>query len=89
MKGFEHLIIPAENFTLLCGAQHITRYTFNTHVAVHKFCKVCGIHAFYTPRSHPDSVDVNARCVEGLREKLDLVYFDGQNWEKNIDHLQS
>jgi hypothetical protein len=25
---------------------------------------VCGIKSFYIPRSHPDGVDVNARCLD-------------------------
>jgi hypothetical protein len=51
-------------------------------VARHTFCATCGIHPFYTPRSHSDKVDVNARCIEGLDlSKVRLVPFDGQNWE--------
>ncbi len=42
----------------------------------------CGIHPFYTPRSHPDKVDVNARCIESLDlSRLRIMQFDGQNWE--------
>jgi len=82
-KGFVHLIVPLDQFELLSGAGDIATYTFNTGVAKHKFCKNCGIHSFYTPRSDPDKVDVNVRCLEGV----DLAavapkLFDGRNWEK-------
>jgi hypothetical protein len=29
-KGFLHLIVPPERFTLLSGAEALTTYTFNT-----------------------------------------------------------
>jgi hypothetical protein len=84
-KGFIHLIVPPERFELLSGADLLTSYRFNTRVADHKFCKVCGIHAFYTPRSDPDKVDVNVRCLDGVDPSaLQLRRFDGQNWEHSI-----
>src|ERR1043165_469319 len=60
MKGILHLIIDEPSFTLLAGADSVTTYTFGTHTAKHMFCRTCGIHPFYRPRSHPDSWDVNA-----------------------------
>ena len=47
------------------GPTTLTTYRFNTGVAQHTFCRICGIHPFYTPRSHPDCVDVNVRCLDG------------------------
>ena len=81
-KGFLHLIVAPEKFRLLTGADALVTYRFNTGTARHTFCGTCGIHAFYTPRSHPDQVDVNVRCIEGVDlAGLKLVPFDGQNWE--------
>lgn len=88
-KGFLHLIVPSENFTLLQGNDYLTTYTFNTKIAKHTFCRVCGIHAFYQPRSHPNSIDVNIRCLdEKIISKFDIKAFDGANWEKNIDQIR-
>lgn len=85
-KGFIHFIVPASAFELVAGAEEITTYTFNTHVARHMFCKHCGIHAFYVPRSDPDKVDVNSRCLEGVDvTTLPVAPFDGQNWEAAIE----
>ncbi len=87
-KGFLHLIVPQEQFTLLQGEDKLTTYKFNTGVAQHKFCHICGIHSFYTPRSHPDQVDVNVRCLDGdVITDFEIVPFDGQNWEENIHKL--
>ena len=81
-KGFLHLIVPPERFELTRGADELTVYRFNTGVAEHKFCKHCGIHPFYTPRSDPDKVDVNARCLEGVDiDQIERKAFDGRNWE--------
>ncbi|MBW4613561.1 MAG: GFA family protein [Desmonostoc vinosum HA7617-LM4] len=87
-KGFLHLIVPQEQFTLLQGGDMLTTYTFNTGIAQHKFCRVCGIHSFYIPRSHPDCIDVNIRCLDNnVVSNFEIVPFDGQNWEQNIDKL--
>jgi hypothetical protein len=85
-KGFLHLIVAPEDFELLSGAEELATYRFNTGVAKHTFCRHCGIHPFYTPRSDPDRVDVNARCLDGVdAEQLEVVEFDGRNWERAIE----
>jgi uncharacterized protein YktB (UPF0637 family) len=84
-KAYLHWIVPRETFTLLTPKEELATYTFNTGVAKHHFCKTCGVAAFYIPRSDPDKVDVNARCVDGVDvERLTIVQFDGKNWEQNI-----
>ena len=86
--GFVHVIVPESRFRLLQGAGGLTAYTFNTGVARHLFCKVCGIKSFYRPRSNPDGWSVNARCLDGA-EDLDIHVeaFDGRNWEANAGSL--
>ena len=87
-SGFWHLIVPASRFRLLSGAEFITEYTFNTGVAKHRFCRVCGVKSFYIPRSNPDGVDVNARCLdEGSYVSITVEPFDGSNWEANAASL--
>jgi hypothetical protein len=85
MKGILHLVVPRDQFELLRGEDALTTYQFNTGVARHTFCRHCGIHAFYVPRSAPDGVSVNVRCLDGvdlagLRPSL----FDGLNWEATM-----
>ena len=65
-KGFLHLIVPPAQFELLSGAEELTTYRFNTGTARHTFCATCGIHSFYVPRSDPDKIDVNVRCLNGI-----------------------
>jgi hypothetical protein len=84
-KGFLHLIVAPEQFELLSGADVLTTYEFNTKVAKHRFCRLCGVHAFYTPRSDPDKIDVNVRCLDGVDlSSLAVSPFDGQNWEQSM-----
>ncbi|RMH74051.1 MAG: GFA family protein [Cyanobacteria bacterium J007] len=88
-KGFLHLILPREQFTLLRGEEMLATYTFNTEIAKHTFCKKCGIHPFYIPRSHPDRFDVNVRCLDGnVIAKFKIVPFNGQNWEENVESIR-
>lgn len=89
-KGFLHLIVPLENFVLQSGEEALETYTFNSHVAKHRFCRVCGIQAFYTPRSHPDQVDVNVRCLDDAPvERFSVRAFDGAHWEENVEQIRS
>jgi hypothetical protein len=82
-KGFLHLIVAPEQFELIQGKDALTTYTFGTGVAKHTFCTTCGIHPFYVPRSHPDKIDVNVRCLEDVDiAGLKLTAFDGRNWEQ-------
>ena len=77
-----HQIVPPERFEILSGKDDLATYTFNTGVAKHTFCKVCGMHPFYVPRSDPDKIDVNARCIDDIDlAALKPKYFDGRNWE--------
>jgi hypothetical protein len=81
-KGFVHLIVPLDQFEILSGADNLATYSFNTHVAKHTFCKTCGIHAFYTPRSDPDKVDVNVRCLDDIElSAVKTTPYDGKHWE--------
>jgi hypothetical protein len=81
-SGYLHLIVPKSRFRLLQGEESLTTYTFNTQVAKHSFCSVCGIKSFYVPRSHPDGYSVNARCLDdGTVETLTIEPFNGREWE--------
>lgn len=81
-SGYLHLIVPAARFHLLSGADSLTTYSFNTGVAQHRFCRVCGVKSFYVPRSHPDGISVNARCLDaGSVVAMSVVPFNGREWE--------
>jgi hypothetical protein len=89
-KGFLHLIVPPEDFELVSGKDALSTYTFGTHNAKHHFCKTCGIHAFYEPRSHPGQFDVNVRCLDDPKDiaRFTIEPFDGRNWEENVEKIR-
>ena len=47
----------------------------------HKFCGTCGIKSFYVPRSNPDGIDVNVRCLDPQPAEIVVEPFDGRDWE--------
>ncbi|MBK7949550.1 MAG: GFA family protein [Deltaproteobacteria bacterium] len=87
MTGFLHLIVPAARFRLLAGEAELETYRFNTGVAAHRFCRICGIKSFYVPRSNPDGIDVNLRCLTPEPRSVTIVAFDGRNWEASAPAL--
>jgi hypothetical protein len=87
--GYLHLIVPRTRFRLVSGHEWLSSYRFNTGVAEHLFCSVCGVKSFYVPRSHPDGYSVNARCLDPgtVRSCATVRHFDGANWEAHAAEL--
>ena len=83
MLSYLHWIVAPDEFELLQGEDVLVLYEFNTRVAKHRFCRVCGVQSFYTPRSNPDLVSVNLRCLDGdVLSEFNLRSFDGLNWDQ-------
>jgi hypothetical protein len=72
-SGFEHLIVPKENFTLDTSWDAVKTYQFGTGVAKHHFCGTCGISPFYVPRSNPNGYSV--KSVKKVAD-MDRLIFD-------------
>ncbi len=86
--GYLHITVPKRSLTISGGADKLTSYRFNTGVAEHLFCSVCGVKAFYVPRSHPDGYSVNARTLDPQTIKsMTVIPFDGGDWEAHIEEL--
>jgi len=84
-KGFLHLIVALDRFELVSGRDELSTYQFNTNTARHTFCRHCGMHPFYVPRSDPDKIDVNVRCLDDVDlAVIPIKQFDGRNWEAAI-----
>ncbi|XP_077449342.1 centromere protein V [Stigmatopora argus] len=85
-KQNRHFIVPKSNFTLVQGDDHLTTYTFNTHIAKHTFCKKCGVQSFYTPRSNPDGYGVAPHCLDpGTVKSITVETFLGDKWEESME----
>ena len=87
-SGFLHLFVSWNEFRLLRGEDSLTTYTFNTGVAQHFFCRHCGVKSYYIPRSHPDGVSVNVRCLDAdTVAAVTITPFAGQNCEQYVSKL--
>lgn len=87
-SGYQHLIVKREKFHLLTDESALTTYRFNSGVAAHYFCNTCGVKSFYVPRSNPNGISVNVRCLEPATiASIRITQFDGQNWEDNAAAL--
>lgn len=87
-SGYLGLPVPRSRFKLLEGEEFLTSYTFNTAVARHLFCRVCGIKSFYVPRSHPQGFNVNVRCLDpGSIQNITVRPFNGREWEKHASEF--
>ena len=87
---YQHLFIEQAKFHLVNGQKSLNSYQFGTNTAEHLFCRRCGIKSFYRPRSHPDSISINFRCVSVPPKIKQIIDFDGRNHEeamKNSQHL--
>src|SRR5712692_6036875 len=82
-KGILHLPVAHERLEILSGAEDLATYLFGTGVAKHTFCRHCGMHPFYHPRTDPQNYSVNARCLDAYDPATmgPRRLFDGKNWE--------
>lgn len=86
MKQNHHFIVPKQKFILTTGSDKLTLYTFNTKVARHYFCQICGVQSFYHPRSNPDGVAITFNCIQNKSDcdSVKIQDFDGENWEQTM-----
>jgi hypothetical protein len=73
--------VPANQFTLEQGEDHLTDYLFNKHAIHHLFCKTCGIKSFARGSSPKgEMVAINMRCLDGIDVgEIPTRAFDGKS----------
>lgn len=62
--------VKLDQIRLLQGEQVLRLYQFNTKVARHYFCSVCGIYTHHQRRSSPDEYGYNVGCLDGVNPAL-------------------
>ena len=79
MRGAVALTSTPQAFRITQGEDRLATYRFNTHVAEHHFCSVCGIYTHHKRRSNPDQLGVNAACLDGVSpfDFQEIPVFDG------------
>ena len=66
MRGAVAVTSTPEHFRIIQGEDKLATYRFNTGVAEHHFCSVCGIYTHHKRRSNPNELGVNVACLKGV-----------------------
>ena len=86
-KGTMVTIISKEDLKVIKGHDKIKTYQFNTKVAKHYFCSVCGTHTHNLRRSDPNTFGINVGCIDEIDPntlfKLKTFINDGRNHIKD------
>jgi len=79
MRGAVAVTSTPASFRVTQGEDKLATYRFNTGVAEHHFCSVCGIYTHHKRRSNPNQLGVNVACLEGLSpfDFREVIVFDG------------
>lgn len=80
-KGMLMWFVPRDALTLRTPETDASTYLFNKHLIRHRFCPVCGIHAYaeaQSPQGQPMAA-VNIRCLEDVDlAQVPVEQFDGR-----------
>ena len=58
--------VRESKLTILSGEAQLTEYRWNTNIARHYFCAVCGIYTFHRKQAAPDHYGVNIFCLDDV-----------------------
>ena len=86
MKGIVAVTVSEGGFDLLQGADALSEYRFNTGVAAHHFCRVCGVNTHHSRRSTPGQLAVSMACLDGCSpfDFAELPVMDGENHPSDL-----
>ncbi len=65
-KGYVMTTVNKDEFHLESGKDYLSIYQWNTKVAKHFFCKICGINTHNKRRTNPNAFGVNVGCLDGF-----------------------
>ena len=80
MRGAVAVTGSIDGFVVHQGADKLATYRFNTGVAEHHFCVLCGIYTHHKRRSDPNELGINVACIEGLSpfDFVEVLVNDGE-----------
>ena len=87
-KGTITTIVNKRDLKIIEGKDKIKFYQFNTNVAKHYFCSICGIGTHNLRRSDPNTYGINVGCLEDVSHeklfKLNVRVNNGKNHKMDI-----
>ena len=89
-KGAVTVGAPLAALEVIQGEDKLTLYRFNTGVAKHYFCSVCGVYTFHQRRSDPETYGINAACL-GLspyHDFPDVAVVDGVHHARDTGQMR-
>ncbi len=66
MRGAIAVSAQLDGIEISKGEDVLTLYQFNTDMAKHYFCSICGIYTHHQRRSNPTQFGINVACLEGV-----------------------
>ena len=74
-------MVKNEDFKIIKGSDKLKIYQFQTMVAKHFFCSICGIYTHHNPRINPSMTGFNVGCIDEIDsfELEDILINDGKN----------
>ena len=68
-KGAIMVLMEKDQFTLTSGEDNLSLYEWNSQVAKHYFCKLCGIYTHHK-RRRDDGMGFNVGCVDDFNMEI-------------------
>ena len=71
--------VPKDQLEVLRGEDKLTLYQWNTKIAEHYFCSVCGIYTHHQRRTDPSICGFNLGCLEDVDQSAlgEIEFVDG------------
>ncbi len=77
----DFIIAPEQLSIAVTEENSLAVYEFDSKVAHHYFCKICGIYPFNQTSRFADQYRVNLGCVEGVDSlSLEITVLDGKSF---------
>ena len=58
--------VTLDRLRITRGEDKLSLYQWNTKIAKHYFCSICGIYTHHQRRSVPTELGFNLACIEGI-----------------------
>ena len=79
-KNAKMNLVSKNSIKIIKGEDNLSMYQFNTMIAKHFFCKICGIYTHHYRRSDPNGAAVNIGCIDEIDPfEYDSEFIDMKN----------
>lgn len=65
-KGAIMASVPVDGIRVVKGEDKLSLYQWNTNIAKHYFCSICGIYTHHQRRSDPTTCRFNVACIDAV-----------------------